>query len=53
MLVQRGLLSYNPEDHKYETTSKGEHLLYACNELFQSLPPVNEMVEKYRLPLIA
>jgi predicted transcriptional regulator len=51
MLVENGLLSFNPANHRFETTMKGEEVLRSSGELFQSMPTVNVIIEKYRLPL--
>jgi len=46
MLVKSGLLSYDSGTKTYGMTAKGRCLLYACDELFQHLQPVNEIIGK-------
>lgn len=53
MLSQSGLLYYNSENHLYKTSPKGKKILNDCNELFQYIEPINQMVTKYRIYLSA
>lgn len=49
MLMGRRLIRCDPGKRVYRTTAKGMDVLHSCNELAQCLPPINKMIEKYRI----
>lgn len=47
-LVDKELLSYDPEKRTFHITEKGEKVLESFHELAGFIAPINEMINKYR-----
>jgi len=47
-LVSEGLLSFNPESHRYIITQKGREYLGISQELSSYIMPLHDMIAKYQ-----